>query len=214
MIPSLIWVFCLIRLVAANTETIVFLVPNYYDIPLQPHVFSGQNLVSINSTTNALTEFPILDVYNYNLLQTLVSVPYDFAAQRSNRLLVKLNNYGDSTFDANDLINVKLCWPATTPVNFRLDHKFVRSGDLGLAEKLLPQDTLDIYVEIQYQADFYAVREFLPPQLEFNLVISKLPNRVPIPIELYDFIMYFGDVCIVLVALYPYIISALKRAYF
>lgn len=214
MIPIALCIFTLSAFVAANTETFIFPVPNYYNIPAHIEPYTGHTLSAINSTTRVLTDFPILDVYNYNLLQTVVSLPYNFHEKPREQLLVKLNNYGDTTFDANDVINVKLCWPATIPVTFQLDHRFIRASDLGLAEQHLKLNTLDIYVVIDYEADFYAVREVHARTIDFNLVVSKLPNRIPIPIELYDFIVYVVDVCILLASVYPYILAFIEKTFF
>lgn len=207
---GLLW---LVLSVSANTETFSFQIPNYYEIPPYRKPFSNQ-LVAINESTLVLSEYPILDISNYDLLKTVVQLPYDFTEKPRQQLLIKLNNYNNSTFDANDVINVKLCWPATTPVNFELEHRFIRAHDLGVAAEQLSDNTLDIYVVVEYHGDFYAVREPVASTIEFNLVIARLPNHLPIPIELYDVIVYLVDVCIVVFGLYPYIMGVMKRAFF
>lgn len=201
----------LLSFVAANTETFVLLIPNYYDIPIDQRDHTDPHLAAINASTSVLTNHPILNANNYNVLETLVSLPYDYLRKPRQRLFVKLTNYNNNTFDANDLINVKLCWPATMPFNFDLNYRFVRAHELGAAEKSLTGDTLDIYIVVDYEADFYAVREVDSTMIDFNLVISKLPNRVPIPIELYDVIVYVVDVCIVLAGVFPYILGFLEK---
>lgn len=201
-------------LVSANTETFSFQVPNYYDIPPNHSPYTGHKLLAINDSMLVMYEYPVLDISHYDLEKTVVRLPYDFASKSRQQLLVKLNNYGNRIFDANDVINVKLCWPATVPVNFDLQHRFIRAHDVGLAAEGLENDTLDIYVVVDYQADFYAVREPLPSTVEFNLVIAKLPNNLPIPIELYDFIVYLVDVCIVVVALHQYVMEGIQKAFF
>lgn len=208
---ALLWLFLL---VSANTETFSFQVPNYYDIPPHHSPYTSHKLLAINDSTLVMYEYPVLNVSHYDLQNTVVRLPYDFASKPRQQLLVKLNNYCNRTFDANDVINVKLCWPAILPVNFDLEHRFVRAHDVGLAAEGLENDTLDIYVVVDYQADFYAVREPLPSTIEFNLVISKLPNKLPIPIELYGFIVYLVDVCIVVVALHLYVMEGIKKAFF
>jgi len=214
MISRYLLILYLVLAVSANTETFLFLVPNYYDIPLHPQPYTHQRLTTVNTSTLVMVDYPILDVYNYDLAKTSVSIPYQFTEKPQNQLLVKLNNYGDATFDANDVINVKLCWPATIPVNFDLSHRFIRAHDLGLAPERLGGDTLDIYVVLEYQADFYSVRDDLASSMEFNLVIAKLPNSLPVPIELYDFIVYLVDMCILFAAMYEYVMEGIKRAFF
>lgn len=213
-IPLLACLSFLFLAVTANTETFLFQIPNYYDIPSDTRELASPQIVAMNSSHNALIGHPIFDVHNYNILQSVVSLPYDFTRQERQTLLVKMTNFNNTTFDANDLINVKLCWPATTPVNFELYHLFLRAHDVGLAESGLPEDTLDIYIVVEYEADFYAVREVEFTNLDFQLVISKLPNRIPIPIELYDVILYVVDVCILLAGMYPYILSTIARNFF
>lgn len=200
--------FCLLLLLSpahANTETIVFQVPNYYDIPHHRALYAGKSHLWLNSTTRVWTHYPILNAYNYNLLETIVDVPYDYNTQKEHQVLVKLNNYGDGTFTSNDMINVKVCWPATEPINFDLDHRYIQASDLGLAPKGLQLDTLDIYIVVKYQADFYAVNPVPNSHLEFYLVVSRLPSIIPIPVELYDVIIYVVDVSIVAAVLAPYV---------
>lgn len=212
--PILAFLYLACLLVTANTETFLFQIPNYYDIPSDTRKVVNPQVTAINSSHNALIDHPIFDIHNYNILQSVVSLPYDFTRQERQTLLVKMTNFNNTTFDANDLINVKLCWPATTPVNFELNYIFLRAHDVGLAELGLSEDTLNIYIVVEYEADFYAVREVETSNLEFQLVISKLPNRIPIPIELYDVILYVVDVCILLAGMYPYILSVIAANFF
>lgn len=184
----------------ANTETYLYRVPNYYEVP--PHVDNGHGLTRLNASALLITNHPVLTIDNYTLDGTAVTVPYDFAGKPSETLYVRLNNYGNATFDSNDLISVKLCWPATTPLSFRLSHKYVRASEFGLAGR----NTLDAYVVVEYEADFYAVAPVADTSFDMHLVVSKLPNGVPIPIELYDVIVFLVDVVIVAVAVLPYIV--------
>lgn len=199
-----IWqVALLVSVVRANTETLTFKVPNYYDVPAEVLPYQQNQLEQINASTWAMLDYPILNATNYNLSNTLIQLPYDYQEKPSSRLLVKLNNYANLTFAPNDLINVKLCWPAIYPFDFRLDYKFIRAKEFG--ELGNRANTLDIYIDTHFQADFYAVVTDLPTMVEMNLVVSKLPSVIPIPIELYGVITYLVDICILLVALLPYI---------
>lgn len=188
-------------LVLANTETYLLKIPNYYDIPTPQRQYLLNHISKINATTTLIDEYPILDVYNYNLENTELELPYDYVSKTEQKLFVKLNNYQNKTFDSNDLINVKLCWPATYPFDFSLSHEFIRAGEF---ENTPESNTLDIYVVITYQADFYAVKEVTDQTIKFHLVVSKLPNSIPIPIELYDFIVYAVDLCILMWSLFPF----------
>ncbi|KAF5210290.1 hypothetical protein EJF18_40324 [Clavispora lusitaniae] len=193
--------------VLANTETFSFTVPNYYNVPVRTSPYVDSQLEQYNSSTWVMFEFPIVNATNYDTSDSIIKLPYDFHSKRSQRLLVKLNNYANSTFDSNDVINVKLCWPATYPFNFDLSHTFLRAKEFG--ETDAAKDTLDIYIDISIEADFFAVVSDLPTFVEFSLVVSKLPNSLPIPIEVYSIIAYLVDVCILMVPLFPYIQSLL-----
>lgn len=197
----------LLSAVLANTETYLFKVPNYYDVPVKMPQYEQNRLQEINSTTWVMLDYPILNAQDYNLSNTIIKLPYDYGKKPLTHLWVKLNNYGNQTFESNDLINVKLCWPAIYPVNFRLDHRFIRASEFG--ETDAKKNTLDIYIDIHIQADFYSVVDELPTAVEMNLLVSKLPSVIPIPIELYEVIVYLVDICILLVALLPYIQEAL-----
>lgn len=204
----LIWLLlAIVASAVANTETYLVRIPNYYDVPKHDQKYLKNRLVQVNSTTFVLEEFPILDVHNYNLTNTLVELPYDYVTKPDQKLLVKLNNYLGLTFDSNDLINVKLCWPATYPFGFDLSHEFIKSSTL-LEDNA---QSLDIYIVVDIKPDFYAVRPVEQQTVQFSLVISKLPNSVPIPIELYDYIIYVVDLCIVTWTLFPYLAYAIDQ---
>lgn len=190
----------------ANTETYLYKVPNYYNIPHHLSASYNAEVVQLNASTLLLRDHPILSAGNYTLERTTVTVPYDFASQPANTLFVKVNNYLDSTFGPNDVLNVKLCWPATTPVDFALSHRYVRSGEFGDA-----RNDLDVYIVVDYQANFYALQPVEKDSFEFQLVISKLPSAVPIPIELFDVIVYVADILIVTVPMLPHIIAFLTH---
>lgn len=191
----------------ANTETIVFKVPKFYEVPPCLLSFLPALLREVNASTLLLTEYPIQNIRDYSLENTLISVPYDFVNKPQRTLFVKLNNYGDNTFDSNDLINVKVCWPATFPIDFSLDQVYIKASEFDEVEN----DTFDIYIRIDLQGDFYAVKEVEEDAVNFNLVISKLPGPIPIPIELYEFIMYLVDLLILLAGAFPYLLMGLEH---
>lgn len=199
----------LFSVVRANTETYLLKVPNYYNVPAQIPPYQQNRLEQINSSTWVMLDYPILNATNYDLTNTTIQLPYDYEQKPLSHLLVKLNNYANLTFDSNDLINIKLCWPAIYPFDFQLDHRFIRASEFGETEP--HKNTLDIYIGIHLQADFYAVVPELPTAVEMNLVVSKLPSVIPIPIELYGVIAYLVDICILLGALLPYILAALTK---
>lgn len=178
----------------ANTETSIIRIPNYFNIPTDVTAHNRPGIVQLNETTFVIDAHPILSIDKYSIDKCDLKLPYDYSQKDKKRVFVKLNNFGNNTFDANDLINVKLCWPATSPFSFSLDHRFLQARDLF---PKLSTNQLDIYVEIEYQADFYSIEPVLENTVPIKLVLSKLPNQwVPIPIELYDFIVYAMDLLI------------------
>lgn len=194
----------LVRAVLCNTEAFTFQVPHYYDIPHGKLLAEIPQIEDINSTTSRIEHFPISTIAHYDLTNRLISLPYNYLEKPSGTLFVKVNNYNGTTYKSNDLINVKLCWPATTPLNFRLSHRYLRTKDFGLAPTH-GDESLEIYIEIHYEGDYYAVRQIQESSADFYLVISKLPNKLPIPIELYDLIMFIVDGIIVMTWLSPFI---------
>lgn len=178
----------------ANTETCLIRVPNYYTIPIDAAAFNRPGIVRLNQSTYVIETHPVLNIEDYNSRLCSLKLPYDFHNRETSRVFVKINNYNNNTFDANDLINVKLCWPASSPFDFRVDYRFIASKELYPDS---PMSQLDIYVEIEYKGDFYAVTLISDTTVPVVLVLSKLPNRwIPIPIELYDYIMYVLDLLI------------------
>lgn len=175
--------YLLASFVMANTEVYMFTVPNYYEIPSGPTQQSPE-LALVNATTRHLDIHPVLTIDTYNIEDTVVTLPYDFHGKPQQRLLVKLNNFENSVYSANDLVHTKLCWPATSPFDIRISHGFFKEQDIlgtGSAH-------LDMYLIIDYTGNFHAVREVSDDSFSFMLVVSKLPNKLPIPIELYDYI--------------------------
>lgn len=193
MIP-IIFFLCLSLCVWANTETSLIRVPNYFNIPADVTAQNRPGIIQLNETTYIIDTHPILKIDSYDIDLCDLKLPYDYSTREKKRVFVKLNNYGNNTFDANDLINVKLCWAATSPFSFSLDHRFLQTRDFFPE---LTANQLDIYVEIEYYADFYSLEPVDENTVSIKLILSKLPNRwVPIPIELYDYIMYAMDLLI------------------
>ncbi|KAM9927780.1 hypothetical protein OXX59_002290 [Metschnikowia pulcherrima] len=197
-------ILSLCALAWANTEAYGFQIPNYYDIPLHRSDSSSSNEVKfLNETSLILTNHSILTLDSYSIENSVLTIPYDYLSKPKQRLYVRLNNYNNSMFDSNDLISVKLCWPATTPVNFNITHKYIQEHEfVGLESNT---DNLDVYIVIDYQADFYAPKPVTYSDFEIVLAVSRLPNRLPIPIELYGFIVYSVDLLILVATFWPWI---------
>lgn len=197
--------FCL-----ANTETYLLRIPQHYDIPLHPEPIHQSHQLQrawqhINSTHDVLLDYPIASI-NDELnpyaaqLSNVIVLPYDSTTQPSKTILVRLNNYNNTLFDGGDLLNVKLCWPATLPFDFRISHEYIKTKEL--IEESLDPAQLDLYLRIDYQ--FFGVtydEKFLKSQgeVKFQLFVNKLPFKlIPIPLELYDFVVYLADLLILL----------------
>lgn len=165
--------------------------------------------MQLNSSHWLLSNHPIHNITTYTTQDATVNLPYDFTAKSLQTLFVRLTNLGN-TYQPEDLINVKLCWPATTPVSFSISHRFSAPSELVI-EQLPDPLAMDVFVVIDIVADFYAVREVELDSVQFQLVISKLSSRIPIPIELYDFILYAVNLTILMVTLLPYILEGLKH---
>lgn len=193
--------------ILANTETIVFAVPNLYEVPSCLRQYLRSAIREVNASTLLLADFPIQNIREYNLKESQVSIPYDFVAKPRKTLFVKLNNYENKAFDSNDLINVKLCWPATFPIDFSLDHVYIKASEFDDVEN----DTYDIFIKIDLEGDFYAVREVDEATVDFKLVISRLPRLLPIPIELFELIMYLTDILILSATFLPYLVAGLEK---
>ncbi|KAF8004171.1 hypothetical protein HF325_001619 [Metschnikowia pulcherrima] len=81
--------------------------------------------------------------------------------------------------------------------NYNNKHEF-----MGLESNT---DNLDVYIVIDYQADFYAPKPVTYSDFKIVLAVSRLPNRLPIPIELYGFIVYLVDLLILVATFWPWI---------
>lgn len=205
-----LFVYCFLVVgVIANTESYLLSIPYHYEIPPGPkEILLSTSITKLNDSTTVIDNYPIIDKYSYlNSYneQNVVKLSYNTRTKPKQRVVVKLNNYKDSQFQSNDLIYVKLCWPAILPYDFRILHQFLKRsslfpGTIG--------DSLDIYVIIDYQANFvtYDIEKFTDDNDEvyFNLFVTKLPiSWLPIPLELCDYIVYLVDLLLVTVPLVP-----------
>lgn len=200
-------------IILANTETYLLKVPYYFDIPSH-HVAenSGKSeFKKLNSTHLLLLNHPIGNKFDPKS-NTILTIDYNTFENEEKVILVKLDNYNNNTFTNEDLLYFKLCWPATYPFSFELQHEYLN------LESILPINvsTLDLYLVIKLKYDAYTFDEdYLDKssQVKFQLEITKLPHSfLPIPIELYDTIMYLGDILIVTVQiLVPWLLKHLTN---
>lgn len=197
-----IFIICwLISLCFANTETYMFKIPQYYDIIPHPAPMSTKDKFTrhvhyLNDTYKLILDYPIQTIDNLDI-SNVIKLQYDTVSQLPSTLLVRINNYNNSILANEDLLNIKLCWPATSPYDFQIAHSYFHSNELN--EEL--EDNFELYLIIDYQ--FYAFTydevKYLDKDdvLEFQLYINKLPNQfIPIPLELYDLIIYLVDITI------------------
>lgn len=197
--------FMLPCMVLANTETYLLQIPHYFDIASHPNAINAHDLHhrsvhTLNTTHSILLDFPILNTPSSSEFTSTVSIAYNPLRDPTNKVLVRLNNYHNDTFTSDDLLYIKLCWPATTPVDFRIDHSFYKLSDFDL-EYL--DNTFDIYLEVEVSSDiqtYSAQFDDFMKEIQFQLYITKLPCKwIPIPLELYGYIVYLVDVSILLV---------------
>ncbi|KAI5953266.1 hypothetical protein KGF54_002637 [Candida jiufengensis] len=177
-------------------------IPNYYNIPTSKLVQRNQQykLQEYNSTLSFILNYPITTIDNeLSNDVSIISLNYNTKKPIKKSLLIKLNNYNNSIFTNNDLLNIKLCWPATFPYDFTLNEEYIKTTDYLQDE----EPELDLYLRIDYE--FFGKtydEKYLSDNdsLQFQLFISKLPNRyLPIPLELYDFLIFFVDLLILIV---------------
>lgn len=201
--------------VIANTETYLLKIPYHYDIPAGPRGSKLQtSITKLNDSTTVIDNYPIIDKLSYLSKYNadyVVKLPYNTKTKPKQRVLIKLNDYNSTLLSSNDLINVKLCWPAILPYDFRLSHQFLKRSSL-FPDTI--DDTFDIYVVVDFQADFvtYNPEKFtdVNDEVYFNLFLTKLPvNWLPIPLELYDYIVYLVDILLIAVPLIPKILKLL-----
>ncbi|RCK57989.1 hypothetical protein Cantr_06537 [Candida viswanathii] len=194
----------LISLCLANTETYLIRIPQYYDIaphaePISDTQKFTRHIEHLNDTHRLILDYPIQTIDKIDI-SNVVKLQYNTVAQPQSTLVIRINNYEDSLFTNDDLLNVKLCWPATSPYDFHLSHQYLHTHELS--EEL--EDNFELYLVVDYRFYAYTFDEaqFLHEQgeeLEMLLYINKLPNKyVPIPLELYDFILYLVDATIFL----------------
>ncbi|KAI5966042.1 hypothetical protein CANMA_003288 [Candida margitis] len=219
----LVLLYLIIPACLANTETYLLKIPQYYDIPSHPQPMNESDQIQrnwhrINSSLSVLLDYPIATIYDELEIgmkrSNVVSSPYDSVTQLPQTILVRLNNYNDSVMDNKDLLNVKLCWPATSPFDFRISHEYIKTGELISDASLIDHNQLDIYLRIDYQ--FFGItfdEKFLNSQdnVKFQLYVNKLPFKlIPIPLELYDFVIYLVDLVILVITQFPLLTSILN----
>jgi hypothetical protein len=180
-------------------------IPYYYEIPPSFNNSIDYNPRRLNSTHSILNNYP-LDSIEKTYDSHVIDVVYNSIDKPTETLLVRINNYNNTSFAANDMVNIKVCWPATTPIGFDLTHLFSSEFDEDKAY-------LGLYVAITYKMDAasYDERNFsLKEHIKFQLYLTKLPNKwLPIPLELYDIITYLVDISIVIgVVVAPYLYKA------
>ena len=106
----------------------------------------SRELHRLNTTHTVLLDYPIGSIDDQDM-SNIITVTYDTVAQPRSTLLVRVNNYGDNTFTNGDMLNIKLCWPATMPYDFSIDHVYMHSNEL--VESV--EDEFDLYVAVTYE---------------------------------------------------------------
>lgn len=204
MLPILLQWLALACLCYANTETHLIKVPHYFNIPNTPTEYRSRDPYQVNSTHIVLEDYPIQSIQNLQLNNTVV-VSYNSLLLTRNTLLVRVNDYNGTTYTSDDMLSVKLCWPATEPYTFDLSHRFVKTADI------IPHgdNQLALYVQVDYEFEGKTYNLSLLSENEdliFHLHITKLPLKwLPIPAELYEFIVIFVDLLIISVVTTPYL---------
>lgn len=202
-------------LVTANTETYLLQVPHYFSIPshpnaINPHDLHHRSVHTLNKTHSVLLDFPIRNIPPSDNISNTVSLVYNPLLHPPQKLLVRLNNYHDETFKSDDLLYIKICWPAITPVDFRIDHSFYKLSDLRLEHT---EDPFDIYLEVEISSDIhtYSTQYYDSiEEIQFQLYITKMPCKwIPVPLELYAYIVYMVDLSILLVTIVPWLFGIL-----
>lgn len=186
----------------ANTETHLIKVPYHYEIPPSYDQINSLKPQKLNDSVSIIDNYPIDHLGNIHQ-DHVINIDYNSIEKSSQKLMVKINNFKNETFKSNDLISIKVCWPCLNAFDIDLSHAFTN--------ELNPDSSyLDIYLIIEYQMygipyDVNVLSEH--EEFQLQLFITKLPNRIPIPLELYDIIMYLVDLIILLVTLLPYLYS-------
>lgn len=216
------WVLSLLLVISvcvANTETYLLKVPRYFDIsphpePISLHDTLNRNILQVNDTHSLLLNYPIESKATRHTINHVVEATYDSVAAPAKTLLVKLNNYDDSTYSSEDLLNIKLCWPATFPYDFELSHCFCKLSEI-IPRIPAENDSFDVYLKVEYKFTAHPVDTSIlhkQDQVLFQLYITKLPfSWLPIPLELYEYLMYFVDLGIVVWSVVPYLYEYLTR---
>lgn len=192
----------LLGCVRANTETHLISIPKYYNIPdYQPPNVELAGINVVNDSHYIVYDYPIQDKNTFtNSEDTIIMDPIKDGDSKN--LLVKINNYNQS-LSPQDLLFIKLCWPAMYPVDFDLSHDFYHSNSFNK-----DLNSFDIYLQIKVTGNFKSLN-VNETQVKFKLVIERLPNWLPIPLEVYDTIVYLVDIAIIMYQFLPCIYNKL-----
>ncbi|CUM67926.1 uncharacterized protein PRCAT00005638001 [Priceomyces carsonii] len=189
--------------IIANTETYLLKIPYFFDIPLQPKSFEDSSgsqknfITSLNDTHSLLLDYPII-TKDQMIQLSPIKLTYNTNNALKSTLIIRINNYENATFNNDDVLYIKVCWPATSPYNFSLSHRYIKLSNLvNKAE-----DSINLFTIVDYQFNAYASdRNFLSntDEVIFQLYIYKLPSRwIPIPLELLGPITYLVDLTILI----------------
>ena len=96
--------------------------------PISRDARFSRELHRLNTTHTVLLDYPIGSIDDQDM-SNIITVTYDTVAQPRSTLLVRVNNYGDNTFTNGDMLNIKLCWPATMPYDLSIDHVYMHSNE-------------------------------------------------------------------------------------
>lgn len=206
---------CLCSIVAANTETYLLKVPRHFDIPhcLSKQADISQNFYHVNESHAILLNYPIETIDTKQTFNNVLEWDYNTTEKPIQNILVRINNYNDSTFESNDLLFVKLCWPATSPLSFEISHEYHQLSNIIPTEHV---DSFDLYLKISIASSFHLVHPRMLDEVEkykFLLDITKIPHKLlPVPVELYSYIFYAFDLTVFLLlvgsfALYKFLFS-------
>lgn len=208
---------CFLARALGNTETYLLRVPKYFSInPHSAHLQEDSiDIINVNSTHQLLLDYPIDTPQKQHHGKHQLTLYQDDGPVAEKMLYVKVNNYGDEVFQAKDFLYVKLCWPATSPYEFKISHEFQKLSEIHKQQK---QDSFDLYFVISYKPNFVTYDDKFRSDvkdLTFHLYISKLPSSwLPIPLELYDYATYLAALLTISYKhILPYIYEALFGEY-
>lgn len=193
--------FSLCTIVAANTETYLLKIPHHFSIPHCPskQVGVSPNFYHVNESHAILLDYPIGTIETNKMFNNVLEWNYNTIEKPIQNILVRINNYNDTTFESNDLLFVKLCWPATSPLSFEISHEYHKLSNFMSTEHV---DSFDLYLKISIGASFHLIHPSMLNEVQrykFLLDITKVPHKLlPVPVELYSYIFYALDLTIFL----------------